>query len=169
MSLRESLQQRWYQDLPPPRWTLPVAALYRAVSSLRRALYRRGWKRSERLPVPVVVVGNITVGGAGKTPLVIALVDALRGRGFRPGVVSRGYGGSAKTHMLLDDDPDPRVVGDEPALIRLRTRAPVAIARDRPRAARLLRSEERRVGKECRSRWPSYHCKKNIEIATGEG
>ncbi|HET6905529.1 MAG TPA: tetraacyldisaccharide 4'-kinase [Rhodanobacteraceae bacterium] len=138
MSLRESLQQRWYQDLPPPRWTLPVAALYRAVSSLRRALYRRGWKRSERLPVPVVVVGNITVGGAGKTPLVIALVDALRGRGFRPGVVSRGYGGSAQTHMLRDDDPAPRVVGDEPALIKLRTRAPVAIARDRPRAARLL-------------------------------
>src|SRR5690348_2228143 len=138
MSLRESLQQRWYADRPPPWWTLPVEALYRAITRVRRALYRRGWKRSERLPVPVIVVGNITAGGAGKTPLVIALVEALRERGFRPGVVSRGYGGSAQAPMLLDDNPDPRVVGDEPALVRLRTGAPVAIGRDRPRAARLL-------------------------------
>ena len=138
MSLAESLQQRWYADRPPPWWTLPVAALYRAITCVRRALYQRGWKRSERLPVPVIVVGNITVGGAGKTPLVIALVEALRERGFNPGVVSRGYGGSAQAPMLLDDDPDPRVVGDEPALIKLRTGAPVAIGRDRPCAARLL-------------------------------
>ncbi|MGN6313560.1 MAG: tetraacyldisaccharide 4'-kinase [Rhodanobacteraceae bacterium] len=138
MSLGESLQQRWYEDLPPPWWTLPVAVLYGAGSSLRRALYRRRWRQNERLPVPVIVVGNITVGGAGKTPLVIALVDALRQHGFRPGVVSRGYGGSAQAPVLLDDDPDPRIVGDEPALIKLRTHAPVAIGRNRPRAARLL-------------------------------
>ena len=138
MSLSETLQQRWYQDRPPPWWTLPVAALYGAATRLRRALYRRGWKRSERLPVPVIVVGNITAGGAGKTPLVIALVDALRETGFRPGVVSRGHGGSAREPMLLNDDPDPRVVGDEPALVKLRTRAPVAVGRDRPKAAGLL-------------------------------
>ena len=138
MSLSESLQQRWYQDRPPPWWTLPVAALYRAVTGARRALYEHRLKRSERLPVPVIVVGNLTVGGAGKTPLVIALVEALRERGFKPGVASRGYGGSAQAPMLLDDRPDPRVVGDEPALIRLRTHVPVAIGRDRPQAAGLL-------------------------------
>lgn len=138
MPLRESLQQRWYQDLPPPWWTLPVAALYRAISGLRHAFYKRGWKRSVRLPVPVVVVGNISVGGTGKTPLVIALVEALRQCGFKPGVVSRGYGGSAQGPMVLGGDPDPRVTGDEPALIKLRTRAPVAIGRDRAAAARLL-------------------------------
>jgi tetraacyldisaccharide 4'-kinase len=138
MSFAEFLQRRWYQDRAPPWWTLPLAALYRAVTSLRRALYRRGWKRSERMPVPVIVVGNLTVGGAGKTPLVIALVDALRERGFRPGVVSRGYGGSAQGPILLDDNPDPRVTGDEPTLIRQRTGVPVAIGRDRPKAARRL-------------------------------
>lgn len=138
MALAKSLQQRWYEDRPPPWWTLPVEALYRAATSARRALYRCGWKRSERLPVPVIVVGNITVGGAGKTPLVIALVEALRERGFRPGVVSRGYGGNAQEPILLNDDSDPRMVGDEPALIKLRTGAPVAIGRDRPKAAGLL-------------------------------
>ncbi|HET6913018.1 MAG TPA: tetraacyldisaccharide 4'-kinase [Rhodanobacteraceae bacterium] len=138
MSKADQLQQRWYEDRPPPWWTWPVAALYRAITAARRMLYRRGWKRSERLPAPVIVVGNITVGGAGKTPLVIALVEALRESGFRPGVVSRGHGGSAREPMLLNDDPDPRVVGDEPALIKLRTRAPVAIGRDRPKAAKLL-------------------------------
>lgn len=138
MPLRESLQQRWYEDRPPPWWTLPVAALYRAIAAARRALYKQGWKRSQCLPVPVIVVGNITVGGAGKTPLVIALVEALRERGFNPGVVSRGYGGSARLPMLLTENPEPRVVGDEPALIKSRTGAPVAIGRDRPQAAQLL-------------------------------
>jgi tetraacyldisaccharide 4'-kinase len=141
MSLSETLQRRWYQDRPPSWWALPVAALYRVVASVRRGLYQRGWKRSERLPAPVIVVGNITVGGAGKTPLVIALVEALRQQGFKPGVVSRGFGGSARGPMLLDDDPDPRVTGDEPALIKLRTRAPVAVGRGRPQAARLLLDE----------------------------
>lgn len=138
MSKADQLQQRWYEDRPPPWWTLPVAALYRAVTGVRRALYSHGWKRSEHLSVPVIVVGNITAGGAGKTPLVIALVEGLRAQGFRPGVVSRGYRGSASAPMLLDDDPDPHVVGDEPALIRLRTHVPVAIGSDRPQAARLL-------------------------------
>jgi tetraacyldisaccharide 4'-kinase len=137
MSLSESLQERWCQDRPP-WWTLPIAALYGVVVRTRRAMYRHRWKRVEKLPVPVIVVGNITVGGAGKTPLVIALVEALHARGFNPGVVSRGHGGSAHTPMLLDDNPDPRVVGDEPALIELRTRVPNAIGRDRPAAARLL-------------------------------
>ena len=138
MSLSELLQQRWYGDRPPPGWTLPVAALYGAIAGLRRAFYRRGWKRNERLPVPVIVVGNIVAGGAGKTPLVIALVELLRERGFKPGVVSRGHGGSARSPRLLEEDPDPRVGGDEPALIKQRTGVPVAVGRDRPGAARLL-------------------------------
>lgn len=107
-------------------------------SAVRRGLYRRSWLKATRLPVPVILVGNINVGGAGKTPLTIALVEALRARGFKPGVVSRGYGGSARTPLLLDAQPEPVVVGDEPALIRLRTGAPVAIGANRPAAARLL-------------------------------
>ncbi len=138
MSLSESLQERWYRNRPPAWWTLPIAALYGCIIRIRRALYRLGWKRCEHMPVPMIVVGNITAGGAGKTPLVIALVEALRGHGFKPGVVSRGHGGSARAPMLLDDNPDPCLVGDEPALIELRTRVPAAIGRDRPAAARLL-------------------------------
>lgn len=138
MPLSESLQRRWYQERPPLWWTLPLSALYGGVMCARRALYRKGWKRRERLPLPVVVVGNLTVGGAGKTPLLIALIDALRARGFRPGVVSRGYGGSSRAPCLLNAQPDPHKVGDEPALIRLRTGVPVAVGADRPAAARLL-------------------------------
>ena len=120
---------------------LPLAAFYGGVVRLRRALYRLGWLRVQRLPVPVIVVGNIVAGGAGKTPLTIALVEALRARGFKPGVVSRGYGGTAQHPMLLDARPDPVMVGDEPALIRMRTGVPVAIGADRPAAAALLPGE----------------------------
>lgn len=142
MPTASELQSRWYlSGARPVWWTLPLACLYGGVTALRRALYRRGVLRSHRLPVPVVVVGNIVAGGAGKTPLVIALVDALRARGFRPGVVSRGYGGSVRQPMLLPANPDPREVGDEPALIGLRTSTPVAIGVDRAAAARLLLSE----------------------------
>ncbi len=138
MPARQSLQQRWYAPLPPPAWTLPLAALYGSVTALRRMLYRRGVLPTRRLPVPVVVVGNLVAGGAGKTPLAIALVTALAARGWRPGVVSRGYGGTAAAPLLLGAQPDPAAVGDEPTLIRLRTGMPVAVGADRPAAARLL-------------------------------
>ncbi|HEX5354503.1 MAG TPA: tetraacyldisaccharide 4'-kinase [Rhodanobacteraceae bacterium] len=141
MSKLGPLQQRWYEDRPPPWWARPLAALYGCASGSRRWMYRSGWLRATRLPVPVIVVGNIVAGGAGKTPLTIALMEALRGRGFRPGVVSRGYGGSAHEPMLLDEQPDTAVVGDEPALIRLHTGSPVAIAAQRVDAARLLLGE----------------------------
>ncbi len=134
----QSLQRRWYEDGASPWWTVPLSALYGSMLRLRRALYRRGWLRVKRLPLPVIVVGNIVAGGAGKTPLTIALAEALRARGFKPGVVSRGYGGTAQCPMLLDAQPDPSTVGDEPALIRMRTRVPVAIGADRPAAAALL-------------------------------
>lgn len=138
----DALQQRWYQaDRRPLWWTLPLAALYGVVTRTRRACYRNGWCKVQRLSAPVIVVGNIVAGGAGKTPLVIALVEALRARGYRPGVVSRGHGGRARTPRLLDAAPDPALYGDEPALIRLRTGAPVAIGVERPAAARRLLAE----------------------------
>ena len=141
MAFGESLQQRWYQDRPPPWWALPVAALYSGVSELRRRLFRRGWLRTRHLPVPVIVVGNIVAGGAGKTPLTIALVEALRLRGFKPGVASRGYGGMTRAPLLLDAQADPVLVGDEPVLIRMRSDAPVAVGVKRAEAAMLLLDE----------------------------
>jgi tetraacyldisaccharide 4'-kinase len=106
---------------------------------LRRFLYRVGFLGRYRPGVPVVVVGNLTAGGTGKTPVTIWLAQALRDRGFAPGVVSRGYGGSRSgTSMRVDAASDPAVVGDEPVLIARRAKCPVVVDADRARGARML-------------------------------
>jgi len=137
MALGASLQRRWYSDGRPPAWTLPLEALYRAIVKRRAHAFRSQPSRVVRLGVPVVVVGNITLGGTGKTPLIVALAHALRARGFVPGIVSRGYGGSERGPWLLTGNDDPVRVGDEPSLIR-QSGFPVAIGRERPEAAQLL-------------------------------
>jgi tetraacyldisaccharide 4'-kinase len=117
----------------------PLEAVFRVAVRARAALYRVGLKRRVELPVPVVVVGNLTVGGTGKTPLLIWLAERLRERGYAPGIVSRGYGGrSATWPRLVEAGSDPREVGDEPVLIAERTACPVAVGPDRVRAAQLL-------------------------------
>jgi len=117
---------------------LPFSFLFAAVSGLRRLAYRRGWLDSVAVGVPVIVVGNITAGGSGKTPLTIWLVNRLRAQGYRPGVVSRGYGGVAHGCVEVRPDSNPAQVGDEPLLIQLKTGAPVVVGRDRVAAARTL-------------------------------
>ncbi|KVW94373.1 tetraacyldisaccharide 4'-kinase, partial [Thiobacillus denitrificans] len=116
----------------------PLALLFAVVSGLRRLAYRRGWLAAVSVGVPVIIVGNITAGGSGKTPLVIWLVNWLRAQGYRPGVVSRGYGGVARGCVEVQPDSPPAVVGDEPLLIHLKTAAPVVVGRDRVAAARTL-------------------------------
>ena len=137
MALIDALESAWYEGGRPPWWSWPLAALYGTVTRLRARLYRGGWLRSARLPVPVVVVGNLSVGGNGKTPLTIAVAQDLRLRGWQPGVASRGYGGRQREPLLLGDAPDPAQVGDEPCLIHT-SGVPVAVGRDRAAAARLL-------------------------------
>jgi tetraacyldisaccharide 4'-kinase len=139
MTLGEHLVAAWYAPgLTPLTIALtPFAALFDGVVALRRGLYRHGVLPSERLPVPVVVVGNITVGGSGKTPLTIALTEALAARGWRPGIVSRGYGAGSVASRAVGDDATAELVGDEPMLLA-RTGFPVWIGSDRPRAARDL-------------------------------
>lgn len=133
------LQRGWYADGPPQsRLLRGLSHVYGWAVHRRRAAYDAERERSVRLRVPVIVIGNITVGGTGKTPLTIALVEALRRQGWYPGVVSRGYGGQRRVPELLGDLPDPAEVGDEPCLIRARTGSPVAVGRDRPEAAQLL-------------------------------
>jgi len=138
MSLAARLEAAWYRNalwlylLRPPEW------LYRAVIALRRRCYRYGWMPVYRAPVPVVVVGSILVGGTGKTPVVIALVEALRGLGLHPGVVSRGYGGQGKYPLDVTAASDPHECGDEPLLIARRTGAPCVVDPDRPAAVRAL-------------------------------
>ena len=133
-----ALQAIWYGGHPPGAMRMLLSKLFGAASALRRWLYRIGVLRRIRISVPVIVVGNITVGGTGKTPLVIALVDALRERGWNPGVVSRGFAGKANAITRVDERSDPASVGDEARVIFDATRAPVMIGRDRARAAQAL-------------------------------
>ncbi len=116
----------------------PLSLLFAALVALRRRLYRLGLLKAARLPVPVIVVGNLTVGGAGKTPLVLALVAWLRQAGYRPGLISRGYGGAAREPMPVSADSDPALVGDEPVLLARRAACPVWIGRARAEAGRRL-------------------------------
>jgi tetraacyldisaccharide 4'-kinase len=116
----------------------PVSLLFRALVAGRRALFAAGLLRAERLPVPVVIVGNLSVGGTGKTPLVIHLAQALRARGRRPGIVSRGYRGASADIVAVMADSDPAVVGDEPLLLARRAGCPVVVGRDRVAAGRAL-------------------------------
>ena len=104
---------------------------------MRRTLYRAGVLPSYRVPVPVIVVGNITAGGTGKTPLVLWVCDFLREHGYSPGIVSRGYGGRGLT-MAVRESSAPAVAGDEPVLLAQRSRCPIWIGRDRVAAARAL-------------------------------
>ncbi|MGO2367577.1 tetraacyldisaccharide 4'-kinase [Serratia grimesii] len=122
---------------------LPLSWLYGLVSSLIRLSYRCGLRKSWRAPVPVVVVGNLTAGGNGKTPMVIWLVEQLQQRGYRAGVVSRGYGGKAEAYpLLLNADTTTQQAGDEPVLIYQRTGAPVAISPKRAEAVQALLEQQ---------------------------
>ncbi|NDL62924.1 tetraacyldisaccharide 4'-kinase [Acerihabitans arboris] len=118
---------------------LPLSWIYGLASLLIKLGYRLGWRKIYRFPVPVVVVGNLTAGGNGKTPVVLWLVEQLQRRGWRVGVVSRGYGGRAERYpLLLDDTTTSRQAGDEPVLIFQRTRAAVAVAPKRAQAVAAL-------------------------------
>ena len=118
---------------------LPFSLLYGLISNLLRLSYRWGWRKAWRAPVPVVIVGNLTAGGNGKTPVVIWLVQALQQRGLRVGVVSRGYGGKAEHYpLVLGTDTTTREAGDEPVLIFQRTGAAVAVAPERRLAVEAL-------------------------------
>lgn len=133
--LQRWLEARWYGGALVPFWLSALSHAYGAIAARRRM---RLQARAERLPVPVIVVGNISVGGSGKTPAVIALADALCRAGHTAGVISRGYGGTAeKPHVVAPED-DPAVCGDEPLLIRRRAGVPVVVARDRVAAGRCL-------------------------------
>ncbi len=122
----------WYEGAPAPFWAGPAARLYGWVSAARRALYRFGWLPRCRASVPVIVVGNISVGGTGKTPLVIWLVEYLRAAGHTPAVISRGYGSAAgKGPVRVTDDTHVAAAGDEPVLIARRTQALVFVGANR--------------------------------------
>src|SRR5512133_3546444 len=120
-------------------WLLwPISLLYGALMALRHSLYQAGVFKSERVPVPVIVVGNVVAGGAGKTPVVMLLVRHLQARGLQVGVISRGYGRQSDDCREVGANSAIADVGDEPALIQRNTSAPVFVARRRIDAARAL-------------------------------
>jgi tetraacyldisaccharide 4'-kinase len=127
----------WYRIRPAHLLLFPLSLLFGAGAAGRRALYALGWLKRERLPVPVIVVGNITVGGTGKTPLVVWLAQCLTEAGLHPGIITRGYGGS-EAIQAVPPDADPARAGDEPVLLARRSRCPVWAGRARAAAGRAL-------------------------------
>ncbi len=130
--LRRIIEQSWIKPNIVTVVLWPLSLMYRLLFGLRSMLYASGVISSYKAPVPVLVVGNLTVGGTGKTPLVIHLVETLRGFGFNPGVISRGYGGSASAYpYVVTTDSPVDECGDEPALIVSRTAVPMVVGPDR--------------------------------------
>ena len=136
--LESLLTRNWLRRGPLACALWPVSVLFGGIVGVRAQLFRAGILKSERLPVPVVVVGNIYIGGTGKTPLTIWLVQALRDAGFTPGVISRGFGSDVSGPRPVTASSPPREVGDEPVLIAARTGCPVMVGRQRVAAGRAL-------------------------------
>lgn len=136
--MSEWLQREWGRTSLWQVLLRPFSWLFLLLSSVRRAAYQSGLFKTYSLQIPVVVVGNITVGGTGKSPLVIWLAQQFRAAGFQPGIISRGYGGKHTSPVSVTGYSDPAVVGDEPVMIAARTGVPVFVGRDRVAAGKLL-------------------------------
>ena len=164
------LERQWYGRggwLVP---LLPLSALFGAVAALRRLAYGAGWLVKEALPVPVVVVGNISVGGTGKTPLVLWLARFLGARGWHPGIVSRGYGGTATGPRPVGCGDDPSVSGDEPLLLARNKVGPVWVGRDRVAAGRALLAAHPECDVVlCDDGLQHYRLARDVEIAVVDG
>jgi len=141
-TLERGVLRFWYGESVAAVLLQPAAYLFQAIVALRRWAYRRGLLAREAVSVPIVVIGNITVGGTGKTPLVAWLVRQLGEAGYRPGIVSRGYGGSANRFpRLVNTNSSLADVGDEALVLARQTQAPICIGVDRVAAARHLLAE----------------------------
>ena len=136
--MERELNRIWYGGASTSLLLLPLAWLYGAVMSVRRVFYEQGWLPSYRISRPVVVVGNLTVGGTGKTPLVAWLAERLTERGLRVGILSRGYGSNAIAPRVIEQGSRWQDSGDEPLLLRQRTGCDVVVATDRVAGAQLL-------------------------------
>jgi tetraacyldisaccharide 4'-kinase len=138
-TLARWVEDVWYKDPFIGAWLMPLGFLFSDVARFRKFLYRRGVLKVHKLPVPVIVVGNITVGGTGKTPFIIWLARLLKEAGYRPGIISRGYGGQAESWpQWVDSQTDVTKVGDEAMVIAKHAACPLAVGPVRVDAAKLL-------------------------------
>lgn len=164
------LDKQWQTTTLFSLLMLPISWLYCFAVAIRRLCYRLGVKRSHRLPVPVIIVGNITVGGTGKTPLVIWLAQFLRQAGYRPGILSRGYRGRSETWpQEVHPKSDPNKVGDEAVLLARRSECPVFVGPSRVQAAMALLSRYQCDILLSDDGLQHYALKRDIEIALIDG
>ena len=139
MSIETTVTRAWQRQALWLWLLLPISWLYGLITMLRRQAYKIGLLSSYRAPIPIMVIGNISVGGSGKTPLIIALVNELQSRGVKVGVISRGYGGdTSQMPALVNIDSLPNIVGDEPCLIVSMTGAAMAVCPNRQQAVTTL-------------------------------
>lgn len=131
----------WYQAEKPCIGLVLLSVVFRKITQMRRFLYQRGILASVKMPVPVIIVGNLTVGGTGKSPLVVYLAEFLTHAGYKPGIISRGYGGKAQhCPQRVFEGSDPAQVGDEAVMLASKVGCPVAVGAVRAKAAGLLLS-----------------------------
>lgn len=136
--MKDFIEKSWQKHHPIMWLMLPLVILYWVITAIRRWCYRAGVKQTITLPVPVIVVGNLTIGGNGKTPVVVWLVKLLQSMNYNVGVISRGYGGNNDGEILVTPSSDPKICGDEPKLIVNATSCLLAVGRNRVKAAQLL-------------------------------
>ena len=164
------LQKQWLSFTLWHVFLMPLSWLFGLISFVRKSLYKYGLLKSYRLNVPVIIVGNINVGGTGKTPLVIWLAEQLKIAGYKPGIISRGYGGTAIATQAVFPLSNPQEVGDEPVLIAQRTGCPVFVSQNRVAAGRALL----KIHPECNivisdDGLQHYRLQRDVEIAVLDG
>ncbi|MEP4892058.1 MAG: tetraacyldisaccharide 4'-kinase [Aliiglaciecola sp.] len=168
------IEKVWFNPAPQHqlvKWLLfPVTCLFWLLSGLRRLGYKIGWLKSHKISVPVIVVGNISVGGNGKTPVVVFLAEWLTQQGYKPGILSRGYGGKTSFYPTsVDLNSDVNLVGDEPLLIKQRAKCPVVIDPKRPRGAKYLVDKHQCDVVICDDGLQHYALHRDIEIVVIDG
>ncbi len=164
------LENYWYRITPLHLILFPISLLFRLLVALRHALYRSGVLPSDKLPVPVIVIGNISVGGTGKTPLTLALAQQLIHRGWHPLIVSRGHGGTAQQPQEVNANSDARQVGDEPLLMARRNLCPVWVGKDRAAAAQTaLQAHPQCDVVLCDDGLQHYRLRRDVEVAVVDG
>jgi tetraacyldisaccharide 4'-kinase len=169
LALQQFIERIWYQGHKGYWLLLPFAWLYGAITKLRRGLYRFKLKKQLQVAVPVIVVGNISVGGTGKTPFTLLLCQLLRQHGWQPGIISRGYGADITAPTLVQPDATARDVGDEPLLLAQRSGCPVVVCPDRVAAAQFLLTQRRCDIIVSDDGLQHYRLARNVEIVLIDG
>jgi tetraacyldisaccharide 4'-kinase len=164
------LQNYWYRTTSLHLILFPISLFFHALVALRRAMYRNEVFSSDRLLLPVIVVGNISVGGTGKTPLTLALAQQLIERGWHPLIISRGYGGKSRQPQQVSAENTAQQVGDEPLLMARRNICPVWIGRNRAATAHaaILASPQSNIVL-CDDGLQHYHLQRDVEIVVVDG